>query len=94
MKRIVNSFLVIAALALSSPPTPEETDFTEGLDQERIEDYQVEKATSEKDTMPPISFYCCDVSGTVRCTVNAPGPVGTNCFCPGVVPAGRLCLPK
>jgi len=40
-----------------------------------------------------MTFYCCDSAGKFRCNVNAPGPPGTSCFCPGVVPAGILCVP-
>jgi hypothetical protein len=39
----------------------------------------------------PITFYCCDERGSVRCSVNAPGPVGERCFCPGVMGTGTLC---
>jgi hypothetical protein len=27
------------------------------------------------------SNRCCDGSGTVRCIINPPGPVGGGCFC-------------
>jgi hypothetical protein len=49
------------------------------------------KKTEEE--LPRITYYCCDPTGVVRCSVSAPGPVESQCFCPGIIGTGKLCLP-